>query len=231
MTERQSSNQSSRREIDEALAPFIADVLELAGLFRRAAQDIAREAGQTQAGWYALSVFSQEPMTVSRAARRLGTSRQAVHRTTNELLTAGLITTEENPDHRTSPIVRLTPHGHDVLRRISETASRSRRQWFSDNDAPKLETAHAEITQLRDILRQFTDPTPRAAAATNISIHRDCRNVADVEVQRLRRNARLVSTRSFDPASPGARRSDMGAATRASADQTRGQGPTGRNPD
>lgn len=47
--------------IDSAVAPFIADVLELAGLFRRIADEIAGQEGQTQARWCALGVFSEDP--------------------------------------------------------------------------------------------------------------------------------------------------------------------------
>ena len=99
------------QNVDAVLASFVADVLELAGLFRRIADEIARQEGQTQARWYVLSVFSDAPLTVSQAARRLGTTRQAVQRTAEELLAAGLAITASNPDHLASPFVVLTPEG------------------------------------------------------------------------------------------------------------------------
>lgn len=160
MTKRQQIDKSppeaeSRAEdVDAELGAFIADVLELAGLLRRTAQDIAGQAGQTQSVWYALSVFSDGPWTVSQASRRLGTTRQAVQRTTNELLTAGLALAEPNPDHRTAPLIRLTPEGERVLARISEAAMVARRRWFADADAPALARAHVEIRRLRDALRE-----------------------------------------------------------------------------
>jgi DNA-binding MarR family transcriptional regulator len=140
--------------IDSAVASFIADVLELAGLFRHVADDIARQEGETRARWYALSVFSENPLTVSQAARRLGTTRQAVQRTTDELLARGLATTEPNPDHRTSPFIRLNPDGHEVLARISQAAVISRKRWLAGPDASQLEAAHAVVTRLRDALRE-----------------------------------------------------------------------------
>jgi DNA-binding MarR family transcriptional regulator len=104
-----------------------------------------------------LSVFSSEPLTASQAARRLGTTRQAVQRTTNELLARGLATTEPNPDHRASPFIVLTPEGRQTLARISQIATRARKQWFSDSDAARLEEVHSEIRSLRDALRQTLD--------------------------------------------------------------------------
>jgi DNA-binding MarR family transcriptional regulator len=157
MTDRQPVVNFPEDGIDAALALFIADVLELAGLFRQAADQIAHQAGLTQTLWYALSVFSAKPLTVSQAARRLGTTRQAVQRTANELLTQGLATTETNPDHRASPFIVLTPNGRDTLARISQIATEARMQWFSDRDAPNLKAAHPEIRRLRDALRHNTD--------------------------------------------------------------------------
>lgn len=157
MTDRQSGVNFPEDGIDAALASFIADVLELGGLFRQTADDIARQAGVTQTLWYALSVFSAKPLTVSQAARRLGTTRQAVQRSTNELLTRGLAATETNPDHRASPLIVLTPKGRDTLGRISQIAMESRTQWFSDRDAPKLKAAHREVRRLRDALRYNID--------------------------------------------------------------------------
>ena len=146
---------------DAALASFIADVVELAGLFRQVGDETARQEGQTQALWYALSVFSAEPLTVSQAARRLGTTRQAVQRTANELLARGLAVTERNPDHRASPFVILTSQGQATLARISKTAMQARRQWFSDHDAAALTAAHAEVRRLRDALRKAAENAPR----------------------------------------------------------------------
>jgi DNA-binding MarR family transcriptional regulator len=143
--------------LDAALAGFIADVIELAGRFRQVADDIARQEGQTRARWYTLSVFSGEPLTVSRAARRLGTTRQAVQRSTDELVRAGLLTAQPNPDHKTSPYMRLTPDGTAVLERITTRASESRKLWLTDTDtdtdtAADIATAHAAVRTILDAL-------------------------------------------------------------------------------
>jgi DNA-binding MarR family transcriptional regulator len=159
MTDRQQVVNFPDDGIDAQLAAFIADVLELAGLFRQVADDIARQAGQTQTLWYALSVFSSEPLTVSQAARRLGTTRQAVQRSANELLARGLAATEANPDHRASPFIVLTAQGGETLAQISQIATHSRKQWFSDRDATELEATHTEIRRLRDALRRTTEVT------------------------------------------------------------------------
>jgi DNA-binding MarR family transcriptional regulator len=163
MTKRQQTVNLGDDGADVALASFVADVVELAGLFRRFADEIARQEGQTQTRWYALSVFSAAPLTVSQAARRLGTTRQSVQRTANELLASGLAVTEPNPDHRASPHVVLTAEGQQALRRISKAAMQARRTWFSDRDVNNLAAAHHEVQRLRDALRRAPTQTSERA--------------------------------------------------------------------
>jgi DNA-binding MarR family transcriptional regulator len=154
MTKRQHVVNFPAEGIDASVASFIADVVELAGRFRRVADDIARQQGQTQARWYALSVFSDDPLTVSQAARRLGTTRQAVQRSADQLTAQGLTIAEPNPDHLTSPLITLTPEGRDVLSRISQAAIRSRQRWLPNPDTAQLEAAHTVVKSLLDALRE-----------------------------------------------------------------------------
>jgi DNA-binding MarR family transcriptional regulator len=154
MTNRQPAVNFPDDGIDDAVAGFIADVIELAGLFRRTADEIARAEGETHTRWYALSVFSGDPLTVSQAARRLGTTRQAVQRTADELIARGLATARPNPDHRTSPFIRLTSEGVALLERISARAAASRQTWLPDPDPVELEAAHGLVRHLRDALQE-----------------------------------------------------------------------------
>jgi DNA-binding MarR family transcriptional regulator len=154
MTKRQHIVNFPAEGIDAAVASFIADVVELAGLFRRVADNIARQEGQTQARWYALSVFSEDPLTVSQAARRLGTTRQAVQRSVDELIAQGLTIAGPNPDHLTSPLITLTPKGREVLFRISQAAMRSREHWLPSPDTAELEAGHNVVRSLLDALRE-----------------------------------------------------------------------------
>jgi DNA-binding MarR family transcriptional regulator len=107
----------------DEIASLVADVYELAGLFRRSGEAIAAREGQTQARWQFLSVIADDPLTVPQAARRLGVTRQAVQRVVNELLDDGLVEPEANPDHRTSSLMTLTGSGRQVLARINKLAA------------------------------------------------------------------------------------------------------------
>jgi DNA-binding MarR family transcriptional regulator len=107
----------------ESVVPLlVADVFEAAGVLRQVGEAIAATQGQTQARWQLLSVVSARPCSVPQAARRLGVSRQAVQRVANDLVDAALIEFTANPDHRTSPLLALTPAGRTTLERITARA-------------------------------------------------------------------------------------------------------------
>ena len=111
----------------DELALLVADVYELAGALRSSGDRLAGRVGQTQARWQALSVASEGDWTVPGIASRLGVTRQAVQRVTDDLEAAGLIRYDENPAHKRSPLVRLTDEGRAVLEAITENS----RAWRS----------------------------------------------------------------------------------------------------
>ncbi|WP_026365716.1 MarR family winged helix-turn-helix transcriptional regulator [Promicromonospora sukumoe] len=136
---------------------LFAELFEAAGAGRRLGEAIAARAGQTQARWQTLWTLGTAPLTVPQVARRLGVSRQHILRLTNELTTEGLIEPRPNPDHKTSPLLRLTPAGESTLATINEAALRS-------NDAILAELTPERVTELRDLLRRFTELVKEADA-------------------------------------------------------------------
>ena len=114
----------------EAYRLLIADIYELAGASRRTSEDVARRAGQTVARWHVLSVLS-EPSTVAGAARRLGLSRQSVHRICGDLVREGLLESQDNPDHQTSPLLRLTSAGGAILAELVRESDVERSQLLA----------------------------------------------------------------------------------------------------
>ena len=131
------------------LALLTADVFEAAGALRRYGERTAATAGQTQARWQLLSVVSEGDWTVPAAADRLGTSRQAVQRISNELVDDGLAAFEDNPRHRRSPLLRLTEDGQRTLAAISLRARHENQAIFSELDG-------LDVTLIRTSLRQLT---------------------------------------------------------------------------
>jgi len=133
---------------------LIADIYEAAGALRLSGEVIARGEGQTLARWHVMAAVSETPLTVASAARRMGVTRQAVQRIANELVADELAVFADNPDHRTSPLLRLTPTGEELLTRIEAHARASHERRFGD-----LPPGDLAITQR--VLRSIAEATHR----------------------------------------------------------------------
>jgi DNA-binding MarR family transcriptional regulator len=125
-----------------------AELFEAASVGRRAGEVIAGSAGQTQARWQTLWTIGDGALTVPQVSRRLGVSRQNVQRLATQLHQEGLVDMTPNPDHRTSPLLRLTPDGSAALaemNRAAEEAHRATLEQFPIDD----------VVALRELLRRF----------------------------------------------------------------------------
>ena len=85
------------------------------GLLLAAGDVLAAEEGLTAARWQVLGAvaLAERPITVPQIARRMGLTRQSVQASVNRLRSEGLLETTDNPDHRRSPLVRLTDSGSE----------------------------------------------------------------------------------------------------------------------
>ena len=138
----------------ELLRQFILDMLQLDGALRSHAEGMTASHGQTPARWKVLTAAGCDVRTVPQIARRMGLTRQAVQRIANQLVEDGLATFVENPDHRGSPIVRLTDAGTAVDDRISDLHARWSNQVARKLDERKMKVA---LDVLHDLLACVED--------------------------------------------------------------------------
>lgn len=136
----------------DELPLLVADIYEAAGALRRAGETLAGAEGQTQARWQLMSVVSEEPQSVARAARRLGVARQGVQRIATNLVGDGLAVFQDNPDHRTSPLLALTDSGRQALSAIT-TRSAAAHQVTGVGISPE------DLTVTRSVLQRLTRQT------------------------------------------------------------------------
>ena len=142
----------------EIVPGIVADVFQLAGLFRRWGDVIADTVGQTQARWQVLSAASEGTRSVAQVARRLGVSRQNVQRIADRLVADGLASYADNHDNERSPLVQLTPQGIRSLEKLTQTAAA-----FHADIARSLPLADLKTTAA--VLEKFRILTERALAA------------------------------------------------------------------
>jgi DNA-binding MarR family transcriptional regulator len=141
-----------------ALLPLIvADIYELAGLFRAHGEDIARAVGQTQARWQVMSAASAEPRTVPQIARRLGVTRQNVQRIADLLVAENWAGFETNPDHRGSPYLVLNRRGQAALEQLTRAAASSHARLARRLDGIDVSALHR---QLRRLIATMNDTGP-----------------------------------------------------------------------
>jgi DNA-binding MarR family transcriptional regulator len=108
MSPREGWTPKGKAATDVVLRTFRAN-----GLFLAAGDVLAAEEGLTAARWQVLGavVVTGRPLTVPQIARRMGLTRQAVQASVNRLLSEGLVEAGENPEHRRSPLIRMTEPG------------------------------------------------------------------------------------------------------------------------
>jgi DNA-binding MarR family transcriptional regulator len=98
------------------------------GLLLAAGDVLAADEGLTSARWQVLGAIALAgtPLTVPQVARRMGLTRQSVQVSVNRLIGDELVRIEDNPDHRRSPLIRLTQRGVGAY----EALARRQARWI-----------------------------------------------------------------------------------------------------
>ena len=138
--------------MQDEVSMLIADVYEAAGALRMSGEAIAAAEGVKLAQWHLLDAITDPTMTVARVARRVGHARQSVQKTANELADLGYIGFVDNPDHRSSPLIRVTDAGSALQERLHRRAEESHTARFA-------QLSPAQLAATRDTLREMTRAT------------------------------------------------------------------------
>lgn len=135
----------ARTDEGDAFTGLVVKIFKLNGLLLAAGDELAGGAGQSSARWRVLAAVEDEPLTVAQVARRWGLARQSVQRVADVLVREGLAVYEENPNHRRSQLLLLTPKGRSTLEKIQA----AQRVWANDLGAAIGET---DLQQANTIL-------------------------------------------------------------------------------
>jgi DNA-binding MarR family transcriptional regulator len=122
------------------------------GRLLAAGDRIAGEEGLTSALWQVLGALAlaDRPLTVPQVARRMGLTRQSVQASVNRLRTEGLVAADANPDHRRSPLIRLTDRGAKKYARLEQRQVRWINRVSAGLKASELATAARVLQELGD---------------------------------------------------------------------------------
>ena len=142
----------------ELLNSIIHETFQFNGTLLERGNEIAKPFGLTSARWQVLSAIDLEgrPLTVSQIARRMGLTRQAVHRVINDLTKLGMVTSSPNLDHKRSLLFSLSELGAESLQNTENV------QMTIVNQIAEV----CSLDQLNDALRLMEIIKKRVAEVT-----------------------------------------------------------------
>lgn len=111
-------NEPSRTIKGTLATELILELFPLHGALLAAGDSLSSEVGLSSALWQVLGALKEKPRTVSQIGRVMGLTRQSVQRSVNILNEDGLIELLPNPDHQTSPLVRMTGKGEKAYQKV-----------------------------------------------------------------------------------------------------------------
>lgn len=118
-----------------------------------------KDVGLTSASWLVLGAIalSPTPLPVAQLAFRMGLTRQAVQRRTNEMAGRGLVAFEENPKHRRARVVVFTAAGRAAY---EGAMSRWRSHWTLAMEEiltqEEIEETMRRLRRLRGLVQSHT---------------------------------------------------------------------------
>ena len=102
-------------------------------------------------------LYPATQLTVPDIARRYQVSRQHVQVTANRLLAQGLIRSVDNPQHKRSPLMRLSGAGRDAFADIRRNESELLNTLFADIELADVATTKRTLEALLNKLNSEKD--------------------------------------------------------------------------
>jgi DNA-binding MarR family transcriptional regulator len=144
--------ESHRTQAGDAVSELVVHVFRLNGLLTAAGDQMAQPAGQTSARWRVLAAIEDAPLTVPQIARAWWLSRQSVQRVADVLVHDRLGVYEDNPGHRRSKLLRITPRGRSALRTIRRAQQAWADELGGEIGEADLDNANAILAQIVDVM-------------------------------------------------------------------------------
>jgi len=105
-------------DTQKQLSELALTIFELNGKFLSIAEQLTKQAGITATRWQVLGAVLDQPLTQADIARKMGITRQSVQRTSMQLITAGLIISVPNPNHKKASLLTPTESGLRTIDKI-----------------------------------------------------------------------------------------------------------------
>ena len=138
----------------EAFSDLVLEIFRINGLLLDAGDQLTQPSGLSSARWQVLGVVEHGPISVAHVARTMGLTRQSVQQTADGLEKEGFIAYAENPHHRRSKLMQLTPKGRAALDVVQQRHAAWANQIGGQHMVEALRTAADVLRQVRESLDQ-----------------------------------------------------------------------------
>lgn len=144
----------NRTDAGQAIEDLIVEIVATFFLLRAEGMRIGVVSASGEGYWSVLRLLKINGVqTVPQIARYRYVPRQSVQKLANEMLKDGVIEFINNPAHKRSKLLRLTPKGEAVFAEMSNRIAQLSETLAEQEDAGQLQNAVNVIRQLHKQLR------------------------------------------------------------------------------
>ncbi len=143
-----------RTQAGQAIEDLIVEIVATFFLLRAEGMRIGVVSSSGEGYWSVLRLLKvRGPQTVPQLARYRYVPRQSVQKLANEMLKDGVIEFLNNPAHKRSKLLRLTPKGEAVFQEMSDRIATLAETLAKQQDTAQLQNAANVVKQLHEQLR------------------------------------------------------------------------------
>lgn len=144
----------NRTSAGQALEDLIVEIVATFFLLRAEGMRIGVVSSSGEGYWSVLRLLKVNgAQTVPQIARYRYVPRQSVQKLANEMLEDGVIELVNNPAHKRSKLLRLTPKGEAVFAELSDRIAVLAENLAKQEDATQLQNAVVVVKHLHEQLR------------------------------------------------------------------------------
>lgn len=148
----------NRTPAGQAIENLIIEIVATFFLLRAEGMRIGVVSPSGEGYWSVLRLLKVNgAQTVPQIARYRYVPRQSVQKLANEMLADGVIELVNNPAHKRSKLLRLTPKGEAVFAELSDRIAGLSEALAAQGDAAQLQTAVDVVQHLHAQLRAMLD--------------------------------------------------------------------------
>jgi DNA-binding MarR family transcriptional regulator len=157
-----------RSEAKAAMEELVIEIVTTFFLLRAEGMRIGVVSPSGEGYWSMLRILKMNgPQTVPQIARYRYVPRQSIQKLANQMLQDGVIELINNPAHKRSKLLRLTPKGEAVFQKLSDRFSWLCETLAKRQDAVQLQNAVVVVKHLREQLKQMLEQENQIHSSQN----------------------------------------------------------------